>query len=74
LIRDTVRLLRPRGAAHFVTEDLKTAQFLAEEASSQGMKAVITETTAASAAPGASGAGVPGFSNAIKVWLVNVYR
>lgn len=74
LISDTVRILRPGGAAHFVTEDLETAHFLAEEASSHGMRAVITETTAGAAAPGASGAGVPGFTKTLKVWLVNVYR
>ncbi len=74
LIRDTVRILKSGGAAHFVTEDFRTAQFLAKEASSHGLKAVITETTAAAAAPGASGAGVPGFSKALKVWLVNVYK
>ena len=74
LISDTVRLLKPGGAAHFVTEDLATAQFLAKEAASRGLRTVLTETVAGAAAPGASGAGVPGFSGASKVWLVNIYK
>jgi hypothetical protein len=74
LIEDTVKLLKPNGAAHFVTEEFKTAEFLAGEASKRGLKAVITETTAGAAAPGASGAGVPGFSKTMRVWLVNIYK
>jgi hypothetical protein len=74
LISDTIKLLKPNGAAHFVTEDLATAEFLAKEASSKGLRAVITETTAGAAAEGASGAGVPKFTSALKVWLVNIYK
>jgi hypothetical protein len=74
IVEDTVKLLKPGGAAHFVTEDLATAEYLAKEASTRGLKAVITETTAGAAAPGASGAGVPGFSSVLKVWLVNLYK
>jgi len=74
LVEDTVKLLKPNGAAHFVTEEFKTAEFLAGEASKRGIKAVITETTAGAAAPGASGAGIPEFSSASKVWLVNIYK
>jgi hypothetical protein len=74
LVEDTVRLLKPNGAAHFVTEEFATAEFLAKEASKRGLRAVITETTAGAAAPGASGAGVPAFSKALKVWLVNIYK
>jgi hypothetical protein len=74
LIQDTVRLLKPTGAAHFVTEDLATAQFLAKESSLHGLRTVITETTAGAAARGASGAGVPNFSTAQKVWMVNIYK
>lgn len=74
LVNDTVKLLKPNGNAYFVTESAKTAEYLAGQASSHGLKAVITETTAGAAAPGASGAGVPGFSNALKVWLVNIYK
>ena len=40
------RLLKPGGAAHFVTEELETAEFLAGEASQRGLRAVITRTTA----------------------------
>ena len=69
-----MRLLKPNGAAHFVTEEVATANFLAKEASQRGLKAVITETTAGAAAPGATGAGVPGFSKALKVWMVNIYK
>jgi len=74
LIQDTLRLLKPGGAAHFVTEDFATAEFLAKEAGSGGIRAVITETTAGATAPGASGAGVPSFGKALKVWLVNIYK
>lgn len=74
LITDTVRLLKPGGAAHFVTEDLATAQFLTEEAWTRGMRVVLTETAGGAAAPGAAGAGVPNFSQALKVWLVNIYH
>jgi Domain of unknown function (DUF4157) len=74
LVEDTVRLLKPNGAAHFVTEDLATAKFLADEATKRGLRAVITDTTAGAAAAGASGAGVPGFSKALGVWMVNIYK
>jgi hypothetical protein len=74
LISDAIKLLKPNGAAHFVTEDLATAEFLAKEASSKGLRAVITQTTAGAAAAGASGAGVPRFSAALKVWLVSIYK
>jgi len=74
LIQDTLRLLKPGGAAHFVTEDFATAEFLAKEAGSGGIRAVITETTAGATAPGASGAGVQSFGKALKVWLVNIYK
>ncbi len=74
LVSDTMRLLKPTGAAHFVTEDLKTAEYLAGEASSKGLRAVITKTTAGAAAPGASGAAVPNFSSKLEVWLVNIYK
>jgi hypothetical protein len=74
LISDTVRMLKPNGAAHFVTEEYETAKFLAEQASSHNLRAVITETTAGAAAPGAAGAQVPNFSSALKVWMVNIYK
>jgi hypothetical protein len=74
LVEDTVRLLKPNGAAHFVTEELQTAKFLAEEASQRGLRAVITKTTAGAAAPGATGVGVPGFGKALEVWMVNIYK
>jgi hypothetical protein len=74
VVEDTVTLLKPDGAAHFVTEDLQTAEFLAGEANARGLRTVITHTTAGAAAPGASGAGVPGFGKALEVWLVNVYK
>ncbi len=73
LISDTLRILKPNGAAHFVTEDLATAQFLAKEASKRSLRVVITQTTAGAAAPGASGAGVPNFAKSKIVWLVNIY-
>ncbi len=74
LVDDAVRILKPNGAAHFVTEEATTAEFLANEAAGKGLRAVITETTAGAAAPGASGAGVPGFSAALKVWVVSIYK
>ncbi len=74
LIDDTVRLLKPKGAAHFVTEHYETAKYLAGESTRHGLRAVITETTAGAAAIGASGAGVPGFSKGLKVWMVNIYK
>jgi hypothetical protein len=74
LITDTLRLLKPDGAAHFVTHDPETAKYLVEEASRRGLRTAITETTAGAAAPGASGAGVPGYSKALNVFLVNVYK
>lgn len=74
LVDDTLRLLKPNGAAHFVTEDLATAEFLAGEAARRGLRAVLTETTAAAAAPGAAGSGVPNFLGSMRAWLVNIYR
>ena len=74
LVSDTMRLLKPAGVAHFVTEDLKTAEYLAGEASGKGLRAVITKTTAGAAAPGAPGAAVPNFSSTLEVWLVNIYK
>ena len=74
LISDTIKLLKPGGAAHFVTEDVATAEFLAKEASTRGLKAAFIETTAGAAAPGAAGAGVPNYTSVTKVWLVNIYK
>lgn len=64
-----MRLLKPRGVAHFVTEHKATAEYLVKEATRHNLRAVLTETSA-----GASGAGVPQFSEALKVWLVNIYK
>ena len=74
LVEDTVRLLKPNGAAHFVTEEWETAKFLAGEASQRGLKAVVTKTAAGVAAPGATGAGVDSFSEEMGVWMVNIYK
>jgi hypothetical protein len=74
LVQDTITLLKPGGAAHFVTEEKATAEFLAGEAAKHGLRAVITDTTAGAAAPGASGAGVPAFAKGLKVWMVNIYK
>jgi hypothetical protein len=74
LVTDTMRILKPQGVAHFVTEDLATAEFLAKEASKNGMRAVLTDGAAGVMAPGASGAGVPNFAANLKVWLVNIYK
>ena len=73
LVDDTVRLLKPGGAAHFVTEEHATATFLAEEGSRLGLRVAITETTAGEAAAAATGSGVPGMSSSLRVWQVNVY-
>lgn len=73
LVEDAVKLLKSNGAAHFVTEDLATAQFLVGEASKKGLRTVLTETTAGIAAKGASGAGIPGFSASTGVFQVNIY-
>lgn len=74
LIDDAMKLLRPDGAAHFVTEDYETAEFLAKEAASKGLRVALTDSSAGAAASGASGAAVPSFSKALKVWLVNIYK
>lgn len=74
LIDDTVRLLRPNGAAHFVTESRLTAEFLMENASKKGFRVAITPTKAGVAARGATGAGVKDFSSDMGVWLVNIYK
>jgi hypothetical protein len=74
LVEDTLRLLKPNGAAHFVTEHAGTAEYLAGEATKKGLRAVITETTAGAAAPGASGMGVPNYSKVAKVFMVNIYK
>lgn len=74
LIEDTIALLKPEGAAHFVTEDFETARYLAREAGNRGLKAVVTKTTAGAAAPGATGAGVPGFGRGMEAWQVNIYK
>src|SRR5205814_740691 len=68
LVTDAVRILKPNGVAHIVTEDFETAEFLAKETTAEEaklgikIKTVITETLAGPAAPGASGSGVPNFS------------
>jgi hypothetical protein len=74
LVDDTMRLLKPNGAAHFVTESERTAKFLVKEASRKGLRTVLTKSTAGAAAPGASGSGVPGFSSRSNVWVVNIYK
>ena len=74
LISDTTRVLKPGGAAHFVTEHEATALALTADASKRGLRTVLTETTAGAAAPGAAGAGVPDFGVGLKVWLVNIYK
>jgi hypothetical protein len=74
LVDDTTRILKPGGAAHFVTEHEATAVALTGDASRRGLRAALTETTAGSAAPGASGAGVPDYGVGLKVWLVNIYK
>jgi hypothetical protein len=73
LVEDSMRVLKPGGMLHVVTEDLETAEYLAAQASKSGAKVVLTETTAGAAAPGASGVGVPNFSSSSKVWMVNIY-
>jgi hypothetical protein len=73
LVDDTLRLLKPNGAAHFVTEDAATARYLATEAAKKGLRATYIETTAGAAASGATGSGVPNFSSKTAVWLVNIY-
>jgi hypothetical protein len=74
LVSDTVRLLKPGGAAQFVTEDISTAEFLAKEASQRGLRAVITKWTAGAAALGASGMGIANFSKSLAVLMVNIYK
>ncbi len=74
LVQRTIQLLKPNGAAHFVSEEYATATHLAEMASKHGLRATVIETTAGAAAPGASGAGVPNFTSETVVWLVNIYK
>jgi hypothetical protein len=74
LVDDAVRLLKPGGAAHFVTEDLATAKFLTAEANRHGLRAAFTKMTKEElvlAAPGASGAGVQSMKEII---MVNIYK
>ena len=74
VVGDAAKLLKPGGTATFVTEDLETAEYLAKQGTSMGMKAELTNTTAAAAAPGASGSGVPNFSGALKVYAVKLSK
>ena len=74
VVGDAAKLLKPGGTATFVTEDLETAEYLAKQATSMGMRAELSNTTAAVAAPGASGSGVPGFSGALKVYAVKISK
>lgn len=74
VVGDAAKLLKPGGTAAFVTEDLETAEYLAKQATSMGMRAELTNTTAAVAARGASGSGVPGFSGALKVYAVKISK
>ena len=69
-----MRILKPGGAARFVTEEQATAEFLANEASKQGLRTTLAESTAGAAAPGASGAGVPSFGSGLKVWVVELFK
>jgi hypothetical protein len=73
LVEDTLRLLKPNGAAYFVTEELATAEYLVQEAGRRGTRVVLTQTTKGAAAPAATGAGVPDVSNEAVVWLVTIY-
>jgi hypothetical protein len=74
VVSDAAKLLKSGGTVSFVTEDLETAEYLAKQATSVGMRAEITNTTAGVAAPGASGSGVPGFSAALKVHAVKMSK
>ena len=69
-----MRLLKPNGAAHFVTEHVTTAEYLAGEATRRGLRAVITETTAGRGAGSCGCQASPSFSKALKVWMVNIYK
>ena len=74
VVGDAARPLKQGGTAAFVTEDLETAEYLAKQATSMGMRAELTNSTAAVAARGASGSGVPGFSGALKVYAVKIFK
>jgi len=75
VVDEAIRVARPGGVVTFVTEDLATAEYLVSQSGrfSSVRRAAFVESTAAQAAPGASGAGVPGFGPNLRVWHVNFY-
>lgn len=74
-IPEAMRIVRPNGVISFVTESEQTAMFLAQQAAGSGsVRTVLIRSTAAQAAPGASGAGVPQMAPNLLVYIVNIFR
>lgn len=75
VVDEAIRVARPGGVVTFVTEDLATAEYLVSQSGrfSSVRRAAFIESTAAQAAPGATGSGVPGFGPGLRVWHVNFY-
>jgi hypothetical protein len=75
VVDEAVRVVRPGGVVTFVTEDLETARFLIDQSARfpRVRRAAFIKSTAAEAAPGAAGSGVPNFGPDLGVWHVNFY-
>jgi SAM-dependent methyltransferase len=75
VVDEAIRVARPGGVVTFVTEDLATAEYLVSQSGrfASVRRAAFVQSTAAQAAPGATGAGVPGFGPSLRVWHVNFY-
>jgi hypothetical protein len=75
VLDQAVRVVRPGGVVTFVTEDLRTAEYLVGQSRYLSLvrRAALVESTSAHAAPGASGASVPSFQPDLPVWHVNFY-
>jgi hypothetical protein len=73
-VDQAVRIVRPGGVVTLVTEDLQTASYLSGQAARlRGVEVVQIGSTAACAAPGATGKQVPGMSPDLRVHLINIY-
>lgn len=74
-IPEAMRIVRPNGVITFVTESEQTAMFLAQQAAGSGsVRIALIRSTAAQAAPAASGTGVPQMSPGLQVFMVNIFK
>lgn len=76
MVNHGLRILRRGGVLTLVTESESTALHFAASANRAGSRSVVTHpVSAASAAPGATGDGLPNFSpNGTQVYLVHIYK